>query len=244
MNNIVQKRTQLINFFLNEEKTYTREEILNREFSVLSFSPTEEYIDTLESPFDDICVDLSTYVMMDTSEVFIKGIIVDVDRQNYQTIIHIQNKDAVVGVVSSGVTLDKYDKYFIVGEPVVAKCKVYNERMYLSLLVQLNNIDNFERECNYINGESHKKIDEIMSNRQHESIHYGLIIECNLTKTREKNKDMVIGTIYDGTTNRSFGIVQTKYNPTIPRYAMAGDFVKFQKPTHDFFINNMEVIYL
>ena len=90
MNNIIQKRTELINFFLNQEKIYTKEDILNKEFSVLSFSPSEEYIDTLHSDFDDLCIDLSTHKIEDTSEIYIKGIIVDVDRQNYQTIIHLQ----------------------------------------------------------------------------------------------------------------------------------------------------------
>lgn len=241
MNNIVQKRTQLINFFLNEEKTYTREEILNREFSVLSFSPTEEYIDTVHSSFDDICVDLSTYVMVDTNEVFVKGIIVDVDRQNYQTIIHLQNKDSIISIVARGATLTKYDDYFFTGETIIAKCKVYNERMYLGFLIQLNNIDNFKKECDYINGTSKKLIDEIMSDRWHLNTHYGLIIECAMVKTN-KGKDMFRGTLYDGKQIRSFGIVKTPYNPILPKYALAGDFVKFNKPTKDFFLSNMEVV--
>ena len=166
MNNVVQKRTDLMNFFFNEKKTYTKEEILNKEFSVLSFSPTEEYIDTIKTKYDDLCVDLSTYNIVDTSEVFIKGIIVDVDRQGYQTIIHIQNKESVVSVSTNGVTLQKYDDYLVVGEPVIVKAKGFNERLYLSLLIQLNNLDLFEKECNYLNGNSKAKIQTIMKGRE------------------------------------------------------------------------------
>ena len=243
MNNIVQKRTDLINFFLNQDKIYTKEEILNREFSVLSFSPTEEYIDTLKTSFDDICVDMSTYIPTDTNEVFFKGIIVDVDRQSFQTIINLQNKDGHISIVSSGITANVYDDYFVIGEPVIAKCKVYKERIYLSFLIQLNYIEFFEKECDYISGISENTIKEIMSDKKDKEKHYGLIIECNLVKTK-KGKDMVIGTLYDGEKHRSFGVVKTQYNRVLPKYVIAGDFVKFDKPTHKFFISNMEVVEL
>ena len=241
MNNVVQKRTDLMNFFFNEKKTYTKEEILNKEFSVLSFSPTEEYIDTIKTKYDDLCVDLSTYNIVDTSEVFIKGIIVDVDRQGYQTIIHIQNKESVVSISTNGVTLQKYDDYLVVGEPVIVKAKGFNERLYLSLLIQLNNLDLFEKECNYLNGNSKAKIQTIMKGREKKHTHYGLIIECSMIKTKN-GADMLIGTLYNGVENRSFGIVKNRYNPILPKYATAGDYVKFNKPSHDFFISNMEVI--
>jgi len=238
---IIQKRTDLINFFLNQKNTYTKEEILNKEFSVLSFSPSEEYIDVLKSPFDDICVDLSTYTMLDTSEVYIKGIIVDIDRQSYQTIIHLQNKDSIMSVTCKGATLQKYEDFFIMGEPVIAKCSVFNERMYLSFLILLNSIDKFEKECSYIQGHSRKKIENVMSDKWRYSIHYGLIIECSMVKTK-KGKDMLRGTIYDGKENRSFGSVKTSYNPSLPTYAVAGDYVRFNRPTREFLINNMEVV--
>ena len=243
MNNIIQKRTELINFFLNQEKIYTKEDILNKEFSVLSFSPSEEYIDTLHSDFDDLCIDLSTHKIEDTSEIYIKGIIVDVDRQNYQTIIHLQNKESLISITCKDVTANKYDDYFVTGEPVIVKCKVFNERLYLSLLIQLNCIDNFKKECAYIDGSAQKKIDTIMVNRKNTKTHYGVIIECSMIKTN-KGRDMLIGTLYDGEKNRSFGIVKTKYNPILPKYAMAGDYVKFNRPTDKFFLNNMEVVEL
>lgn len=241
MNGIVQKRTDLINFFLNKNDTYTKEEILNKEFAVLSFSPSEEYIDILKSDFDHICINPSTHVMNNVDEIYIKGIIVSIDRQNFQTIIHIQNKDVILSIIANGATSNKYDCYFTMGEPIIAKCKVYNEKIYLGFLIQLNHMEEFKRECEYINGISKEKITTIMSNRQNKKTHFGLIVECSLIKTK-KGKDMVIGTLYDGIKKRSFGTVKTKYNFTLPKYAIAGDYVKFNKPTDKFFINNMEVV--
>lgn len=243
IDDIVKKRTNLINSFLNQDNTYSKEDVLNKEFAVLSFSPTEEYIDNLESPFDHLCVDLSTYIIVDTDEVYLKGIIVDVDRQSFQTIIHIQNKDTMVSISCRDAPMSKYDDYFVVGEAIIAKCKVFSERLYLSFLVQLNNLNNFKKECNYMTGESAKKITEIMEDKDRNKIHFGLLIECSVVKTK-KGKDMFRGTLFDGKKKRTFGMVKTKYNPSLPKYALAGDFIRFNKPTSDFFLNNIEVVNL
>ena len=98
MEKVINKRSELMNFFKNENKTYTKQEILHREFAVLSFSPREEYIDTIVTEFDDYCVDLDTFKFEDTDECYIKGIISDVDRQRYQLIIHLQNKDHNISI--------------------------------------------------------------------------------------------------------------------------------------------------
>lgn len=243
IDNIIKKRTDLINFFLSQDNTYNKEDILNKEFAVLSFSPTEEYIDSLQSSFDHLCVDLSTYIVTDTDEVYIKGIIVDVDRQSFQTIIHIQNKDSMISISCRDAVMSKYDDYFVVGEPVIAKCKVLFERLYLSFLVQLNNLDFFRKERNYMTGYSQRLIEEIMEDKKDDKIHYGLLIECSIVKTK-KGRDMFRGTLFDGEKRRTFGMVKTKYNPILPKYALAGDFVSFNKPTSDFFLNNIEVIVL
>lgn len=243
MDDIVKKRTNLINFFLKEDNKYSKKDILNREFAVLSFSPLEEYIDVLHSPFDHLCVDLSTYVPVDTNEVYIKGIIIDIDRQNFQTIIHLQNKESIISISCKDATLSKYDDCFITGNPIIAKCKVFNERLYLSFLVELNNLDAFKKECNYMNGYSKDVIHNIMEDKQDSQTHFGLIIECSMVKTK-KGRDMLRGTLYDGVQIRNFGIVKTSFNPFLPNYALAGDYVSFNKPSSDFFINNMEVVTL
>lgn len=245
INDIIEKRTQLMNFFKNEVKTYSKEEILNKEFAVLSFSPTEEYIDVLESPFDDKCVDLSTFDFDDCDEVYLKGIITDIDKKNGYTIFHIQNKDALASITASGATLEKYDEYIVNGEPIVAKCSIYNGRPSLSFLINLNNIDVFKKECSYFKGESFKKVDEVMDGRKGEHVHYGVIVHCRFTKS-SKDKDMVIGSLYDGEKIRGFATVKTFYNRKIPYFATAGDFVAFTKPkpTMEFVLSGMEVVKL
>lgn len=243
MVNIVKKRSELINFFTNEDKQYTKTEVLNREFAVLSFSPHDEYIDLISSPFDDLCVDLSTYIPVDTSEVYLKGIIVDIDRQKFQTILHLQNKDINISIICKGPVLDKYSDFFVVGEAIIAKCKVFSEKLYLSLMICINNLELFNEECDYFTHKAHKIVQDIMKDRWHKNKHYGLIIECVLTKNKN-DRDMIIGTLYDGRKNRGFATVKTKFNPAIPRNAMAGNFVSFKKPTMDFILNNVEVINL
>ena len=52
MQKIIKKRTELANYFLNENKKYTKTDILHKEFAVLSFSPHEEYIDTIVTEYD------------------------------------------------------------------------------------------------------------------------------------------------------------------------------------------------
>lgn len=241
INEIIQKRSDLINFFLKEANVYDKEDVLNKEFAVLSFSPTEEYIDTLKSPFDHLCVDLSTYVMVDVDEVYVKGVIIDIDRQSFQTIIHLQNKDTIISITCKDAALSKYSDYFIVGEPIIAKCRVWNERMNLSFLVQLNNLDAFKKECSYMNGSTKKELEQMMEGKENERTHYGLIIECSMVKTKKGN-DMLRGVMFDGKINRQFGVVKNFYNPSIPTYALAGDIISFNKPKLEFLLSNVEVV--
>ncbi|MBR3208768.1 MAG: hypothetical protein IKF82_00720 [Bacilli bacterium] len=243
MQNIIQKRTDLINFFLNENNEYSYKDILHKEFAVLSFSPHDEYIDSISSEYDYLCVDLSTFTFNNCDEIYIKGIIVDIDRQKDKTIIHVQNKESIVSVFCYGAPLDKYHDFFVVGEPIIAKCSIYNERLSLSFLVNLNDLEQFNNECRYMSGESFKVVDDIMATNKHKKIHYGVIVQCKQIKTK-KDKDMIIGSLYDGEKIRNFGTVKTYYNKVIPVAATAGAFVKFIRPTSDFFLNSMEVVEL
>lgn len=242
MEKIIKKRTDLLNFFLNEDRQYTKEEILQKEFAVLSFSPREEYIDLIKSDYDHLCVDLDTFTFEDTDECYVKGIIVDVDRQKEQTIIHIINKDNNVGIVVKPFVSQHYDKYLVVGEPVICKCKIWRERLYMSFLVLLNDMDEFVQEIKYMSGISCKIVKDEMSNIDEFDLHLGVIVECNLVKTKSK-RDMIRGTMFDGKQYRQFGTMNNEYSSLdIPRQLKAGDFVQFKKPTHEFFINDMEIV--
>ena len=171
MEKIINKRSKLMNFFKNENKTYTKQEILHREFAVLSFSPREEYIDTIVTEFDDYCVDLDTFKFEDTDECYIKGIISDVDRQRYQLIIHLQNKDHNISITIRDSVANIYNNYLVVGEPCIVKCRIWRERLYLSFLIALNHIDDFPQECDYIKGILFDLVKEKNDEEENKTIH-------------------------------------------------------------------------
>ena len=243
MNDIIKKRTDLMNFFLNEDGEYSKREILQKEFAVLSFSPREEYIDLVKTDYDDLCVDLSTFLFEDTPECYVKGIIVDVDRQKYQTIIHIINKDNNVGIVIRPEVLEYYEKYLITGDPIIAKCKIWNERLYMSFLVSIDHMEDFKQEIAYMSGIAQSVVTSKMKDADDLSIHYGVVVECAFVTTSSQ-KEMLRGTLWDGKQQRTFGSMASSYNPILPRKIKAGDYISFPKPTHDFFINNITVVSL
>ena len=242
MEKIIQKRTELINFFLNENNTYTKGDILNKEFAVLSFSPHDELIDTITTPYDHLCINPSTFNFdEDINEFYVKGIITDVDRQQYQTIIHIQNKDKNISITIRDRLIDIYNDYYIVGDPVIAKCRTWNGRIYLSFMVNLNYLEHFTKEQRYMSGVSFNTVAN--SYDVNKRFQYGVIITVMKVRTKT-DKLMLRGWLFDGERKREFGAMDNGYNNDVPWGVQAGDYVRFSKPKHDFFINNMEVVNL
>lgn len=242
MEDIIKKRTDLMNFFKHENNTYDKKEILYREYTVLSFSPRDEFIDVIETPFDKFCVDLSTFTFENTTEFYMKAIITDVDRQNHQTILHVRNKDISVSVVCRDGASRIYDDYFIVGEPVIIKGSVFAERVYLGFLIALNHRAAFFNEQRYILGNSFNAVQRANEDEL-DSSKYAVIVECKWVKT-STGKDMLRGTLYDGDGYKSFGTMKNSFNRVVPKDLKAGDFVMYPEPTHDFFINNMRIVML
>ena len=100
-------------------------------------------------------MDLSTFSLDDTDECYVKGVIADVDRQKYKTIMHIQNKENNISIHINNYLADVYSDFLIVGEPIIAKCKIWKEIFFMSLMVALNYLDdNFEKEQRYMSGDS------------------------------------------------------------------------------------------
>ena len=54
MQQIIEKRSALLNHFFNQSIDYSKEEILAKEYAALSFSPREEYIDVFETGYEDV----------------------------------------------------------------------------------------------------------------------------------------------------------------------------------------------
>ena len=88
MQKIIEKRTQLLNYFFNQSNEYTKTEILNKEYAALSFSPREEYIDSIITPFEEFITDFDD-IENTTDQVYVKGIIVDIANKKGYSIIHI-----------------------------------------------------------------------------------------------------------------------------------------------------------
>ena len=171
-----------------------------------------------------------------------KGIIIDVDRQDFQTIIHVRNKDVDVSVTCRDGAKRLYDDYFVTGEPVIIKGSTFAGRVTLGFLIALNKQHLFLNEQRYMNGASFRAVIEANKDDLNRS-HYGVIVECKWVKT-STNKDMLRGTLFDGEKVRQFGTMKNRYNLFVPIDLKAGDFVSFKEPTHDFFINNMKVVSL
>lgn len=242
METTINKRTDLMNFFKNENKIYTKQEILHREFAVLSFSPREEYIDTIITEFDKYCVDLDTFDFADTDECYVKGIISDIDRQRYQLIIHLQNKDHNISITIRDSVADIYNDYLVVGEPCIAKCRIWKERLYLSFIISLNNISDFQQECDYITGDLLKLVEEKNKNSE-KHIHYGIIKQCQLVTT-QTGKKMLRGVLYEGpNSERSFGCMMNIYNRKLSPSVHASDCIQFRS-NHEFFINDARLVKL
>ena len=91
MDEIVEKRKSLLNYFFNQDKEYSKLDILNKEYSALSFSPREEFIDAFIIEYEDMLTPIEK-LEENLEEVFIKGIVIDIDNKKGYSIIHIQNK--------------------------------------------------------------------------------------------------------------------------------------------------------
>ena len=243
MDKIIEKRSELMNFFKNEKKQYTKQEILHREFAVLSFSPRDEYIDTIITEFDKYCVDLDTFDFADTDECYVKGIISDVDRQRYQLIIHLQNREHNISITIRDSVANIYNDYLVVGEPCIVKCRIWKSRLYLSFLIALNYLDDFSQECSYIDGKLFELVEEKNKNKKDKTLHYGIIKQCQFVTT-QRGKRMLRGTLYEGPNNeRSFGCMMNIYNRKLSPSVHAGDCIQF-KTNHEFFINDAKLVEL
>ena len=72
---------------------------------------------------------------------------------------------------------------------------------------------------------------------------YRVIINSMIVRTKN-DKPMLRGWLFDGERKRDFATMETSFNAFVPWNVQAGDYVRFSKPTHDFFINNMQVVRL
>lgn len=159
MGEIIEKRTQLLNYFFNESNEYSKTDILNKEYAVLSFSPREEFIDSFTTEYDDALTPISD-LKQDLSEILIKGIIVDIDMKKQYAIIHIQNKSDNISVSIDKNVLNKYSNYLEKGHVILVKGHTYKNKVYMHFLIDYSSSDSFVIEHEYLDGISEAKVDD------------------------------------------------------------------------------------
>ena len=235
MNELIEKRTDLINFFFNTNKKYTKEEVLNKEFAVLTFSPHEEYIDYMKTEFDHMCVDLNTHDFNeDVSELYIKGIIIDVDNKKDYSIIHLQNKNNNVSISFDKNVVFHYSNYFNMGDVVIVKCHTWKGKIYAHFLIDFQYENNFEEEKRYMLNESHRIIDEHHQNPFMPLL--GLICQCKYFIS-SKGTSCVRLQLYIPEGDTMVISCKNRYN-IIPENLKAGDFIEYEE-SEDPFVNNV-----
>lgn len=241
MDAFIGKRSDLYNFFRNDVQQFTKEDILRKEFSVLTFSPHEEYIDIVKTEYDDICENLETLdVSEDRSEVYIKGIIIDIDNKKDYSIIHIQNKSVNLSLSCSKNVIYRYDTYLDIGNVIIARCHIYNTKIYMDFMIDVNFIDNFGSEIDFITGESEK----IIKNKGYNPFvdrYEGLI--CQITYFISKNDNQCKRMdILMGDTIRTLVACKSAYrNPFFEEDLVVGDMISFLWDNSSF-INNVRKI--
>ena len=242
MDSFIEKRIKLYNFFYNNPQSFTKEDVLRKEFSVLTFSPYEEYIDIVKTDYDYICEDLTTLnINEDMNEIYVKGIIVDVDNKKDYSIIHIQNKNANLSLSCSKNVVTRYGTYFDVGNIVIARCHTYNSKIYMDFMIDINFIDNFGSEIDYIKGESK----EYIKNRPYNPYadrNEGLV--CQITYfISQKDYQCKRMEVFMGNKMKTFVSCKNSYrNPFFEEDLVVGDIISFMQTGDDTFINNVRKI--
>lgn len=228
---IAKKREDLINFFKNEDQNYNLEEVLYKEFSVLSFSPREEYIDVVQSDFDHILTPIDFSDPIDMDEAYIKGLIVDIDRKKDYGIIHLFDKKNNISLSVNKNLLNKYDTSLEVGTPVIIKCHTFKQKFYLDFLIDLNHLDAFTTEINYLNGSSLKKLQKL----QYDNM--AIIKQCTYFVSKKGNHCLRLSLqLY----NEERNVISCKnaYNP-LPQNLIPGDAIVFDTGNNPNFISNI-----
>lgn len=184
MQQIIEKRSALLNHFFNQSIDYSKEEILAKEYAALSFSPREEYIDVFETGYEDVLTPTEE-LDVDMPEVLVKGIIVDVDMKKNYCIIHIQNKGDNLSVTVDSNVLKKYGDYLQKGHLILIKGHTYQGKIYMHFLIDYHTDDSFILESNYLNGTSEQIVNDIDDDMRLDTI--GLVRQAKYFKSKKGN---------------------------------------------------------
>ena len=236
MDEIIQKRGQLLNYFFNQSVEYTKEDILAREYAALSFSPKEEYVDVFKTDYDDVLTPI-TDLQNDLPEVLIKGIVVDVDMKKNYCIIHIQNKGWNFSVSVDSNVLNRYGDYLQKGHLLIIKGHTYQGKIYMHFLIDYSSDSSFITEHNYLKGTSELLINDVDYTNRYDLV--GLVRQVKYFISKRSKKPCVRLQVYVKGKEKEY-ITCTNPNYNLPKDITAGCFVSFTEANKHPFINNLQ----
>lgn len=236
MQAIIEKRTQLLNYFFNQSVEYTKEDILAKEYAALSFSPREEYIDVFKTNYDDILTSLEE-LETDSPEVLIKGIIVDVDMKKNYCIIHVQNKGQNISVSVDTNVLNRYSDYLQKGHLLIIKGHTYNKKVYMHFLIDYSVDDSFIIEESYLDGTSQLLLDDIDYTNRNDLV--GLVRQVKYFISKRSKKPCVRLQVYVKGKEKEY-ITCSNPHYEVPSDITAGCFVSFLESNKLPFINYLQ----
>lgn len=236
MNEIIQKRSQLLNYFFNQSVEYTKEDILAREYAALSFSPKEEYVDVFRTDYDDVLTPM-VELEHDMPEVLVKGIVVDVDMKKNYCIIHIQNKGWNFSVSIDSNVLNRYGDYLQKGHLLIIKGHTYQGKIYMHFLIDYSSDSSFITEHNYLKGTSELLINDVDYTNRYDLV--GLVRQVKYFISKRSKKPCVRLQVYVKGKEKEY-ITCTNPNYNLPKDITAGCFVSFTEANKHPFINNLQ----
>lgn len=228
MQKIIEKRSQLLNYFFNQDKEYTKLDILNKEYAALSFSPREEFIDNFITEYDDILTSFSD-INQDADEILVKGIVVDVDNKKGYSIIHIQNKADNISVSVDSSALYHYAQYLQKGHILLIKGHTFKGKMYMHFLIDYSSNYPFLQEHNYLKGISKQLIDDLDDNL----VNKALVKQAKYFKSKKGNKCLRL-LVYEKGKEKTYITCNN-----LPKNIVAGMFISYIPSNNDAFCNNV-----
>lgn len=236
MDEIIEKRSQLLNYFFNQSVEYTKEDILAREYAALSFSPKEEYVDVFKTDYDDVLTPM-VELEHDMPEVLVKGIVVDVDMKKNYCIIHIQNKGWNFSVSVDSNVLNRYGDYLQKGHLLIIKGHTYQGKIYMHFLIDYSSDSSFITEHNYLKGTSELLINDVDYTNRYDLV--GLVRQVKYFISKRSKKPCVRLQVYVKGKEKEY-ITCTNPNYNLPKDITAGCFVSFTEANKHPFINNLQ----
>lgn len=236
MDEIIEKRSQLLNYFFNQSVEYTKEDILAREYAALSFSPKEEYVDVFKTDYDDVLTPMME-LEHDMPEVLVKGIVVDVDMKKNYCIIHIQNKGWNFSVSVDSNVLNRYGDYLQKGHLLIIKGHTYQGKIYMHFLIDYSSDSSFITEHNYLKGTSELLINDVDYTNRYDLV--GLVRQVKYFISKRSKKPCVRLQVYVKGKEKEY-ITCTNPNYNLPKDITAGCFVSFTEANKHPFINNLQ----